>query len=116
MKDLPNVIAQRRDESHSELDLTFDMGCPWLDGHFPGQPILPGVVQIGWAVYFAGEIYGYHSGVHTLEQIKFRRPILPGKRLTLHLIPDVQQHKLRYEYRDADSNYSSGTLYFEAGQ
>jgi 3-hydroxymyristoyl/3-hydroxydecanoyl-(acyl carrier protein) dehydratase len=114
MKGLPNVIAQRRDETHCELDLTFNADCPWLEGHFPGQPILPGVVQIGWAVHFAGKIYGYHTGVHTLEQIKFRQPIFPGKHLTLHLMPDLQRHKLRYEYRDADSNYSSGTLHFEA--
>jgi len=114
MKGLPIVTAQRRDDTHSELDLMVNSDCPWLEGHFPGQPILPGVVQIGWAVHFACEIYGYNPGVNILEQVKFRRPILPGKHLTLHLTPSADSHKLRYEYRDATASYSSGSLHFGA--
>ncbi|HVA55977.1 MAG TPA: thioester dehydrase [Gammaproteobacteria bacterium] len=114
MRGLPIVTAQRRDDTHSELDLMVNSDCPWLEGHFPGQPILPGVVQIGWAVHFACEIYGYSPGVNRLEQVKFKRPILPGKYLTLHLTPSGDLHKLRYEYRDSISSFSSGTLHFGA--
>ncbi|HVC37868.1 MAG TPA: thioester dehydrase [Gammaproteobacteria bacterium] len=114
MKGLPIVIAQRRDGMHSELDLKINPDCPWLEGHFPGQPILPGVVQIGWAVHFACELYGFNPGVNALEHIKFRRPILPGTHLTLHLTPGADRQKLRYEYRDTTASYSSGTLHFGA--
>jgi len=37
---------------------------------------------------------------------------LPGKHLTLHLTPSADLHKLRYEYRDATTSYSSGSLHF----
>ncbi|MGB9429025.1 MAG: thioester dehydrase [Gammaproteobacteria bacterium] len=112
MNSLPVIVARRHDAIHSELDIVVSADNPWFDGHFPGQPILPGVVQIGWAVHFACELHGFDAYVTTLEQIKFRRPILPGAQLTLHLMPEASTRKLRYEYRDAELRYSSGTLQF----
>lgn len=110
MNGLPEVVATRGDAQHSELELIVTADNPWFNGHFPGQPILPGVVQIGWAVHFAGTACAMHADVYALEQIKFRRPILPGARLTLRLTPIADQRKLKFEYRDAEHIYSSGTL------
>jgi 3-hydroxyacyl-[acyl-carrier-protein] dehydratase len=110
MNGLPVILAQRVDAACSELELGIEAGNPWFEGHFPGQPILPGVVQIGWAVHFANALHGLGPAVANLEQIKFKRPIFPGTRLTLRLTPSADGKKLRYEYRDADSVYSSGTL------
>jgi 3-hydroxymyristoyl/3-hydroxydecanoyl-(acyl carrier protein) dehydratase len=112
MNGLPVIVARRADGTHSELDLLVAADNPWFDGHFPGNPILPGVVQIGWAVHFACELHGFKPGLTALEQVKFKRPILPGARLTLHLKAGGDGRKLRYEYRDADASYSSGTLNF----
>lgn len=112
MNGLPIVLAQRHAAAHSELDIEVTADNPWFEGHFPGRLILPGVVQIGWAVHYAGELHGLKSSVRLLEQIKFKRPILPGTQLTLHLTPDRAAGRLRYEYRDAQQSYSSGTLHF----
>lgn len=114
MNGLPVVVAQRRDSAHSELDLVVAPDSPWFEGHFPNRPVLPGVVQIGWAVHFARELHDLKPTVAALEQIKFKRPIMPGTRLTLHLTPGQDGQKLRYEYRDAATSYSSGTLNFGA--
>lgn len=114
MTGLPVVIAQRRHSMHCEIDLIISADNPWFEGHFPGQPILPGVVQIGWAAHFAGELYGIIPIVNTLEQIKFKHTIHPNMQLTLHLTRDINQNKLHYEYRDAGIIYSNGTLVFEA--
>ena len=111
---LPVITARRLDNAHSELDLLVAADNPWFEGHFPGQPILPGVVQIGWAVHFACELHGFKPGATALEQIKFKRPILPGAQMTLHLTRGKDGRKLRYEYRDAATIYSSGTLNFGA--
>lgn len=112
MNGLPEIIAQRSENSRREIDIRVDAANPWFTGHFPEQPILPGVVQIGWAVHFAGEVCGLGTAVRNLEQIKFRRPIMPGARLTLRLTPSADGAKLRYEFRDADHSYSSGVLNF----
>jgi 3-hydroxymyristoyl/3-hydroxydecanoyl-(acyl carrier protein) dehydratase len=112
MNGLPTIVSQHRDAERSELEILVDLSNPWFDGHFPQFAILPGVVQIGWAEHFARALYGFDTGVSLLEQIKFKRPILPGARLTLVLKPDMPARKLRYEYRDADTSYSTGMLNF----
>lgn len=114
MNGLPTIIGKRREAECSEFDILVEAGNPWFEGHFPQFAILPGVAQIGWAEHFARTLYGFDTGVLALEQVKFKRPILPGARLTLVLKPDMRTHKLRYEYRDADTTYSTGTLNFGA--
>jgi 3-hydroxymyristoyl/3-hydroxydecanoyl-(acyl carrier protein) dehydratase len=110
MNGLPVILAQRADATRSELELGIEADNPWFEGHFPGQPILPGVVQIGWAVHFAHTLHSLGPEVVNLEQIKFKRPIFPGARLTLRLTPSADRQTLRYEYCDAETSYSSGLL------
>ena len=65
---------------------------PCLEGHFPGNPIMPGVLliealaQTGLICLFdlklidpGGEFF--FTGI---EQVKFRRPVVPGDLLHLH--------------------------------
>lgn len=112
MNSLPTVLARREAAGRSELDIEVQADNPWFEGHFPQFAILPGVVQIGWAAHFAHELHGLGPGVTSMDQIKFKRPILPGARITLILKPDAAARRVRYEYQDAESSYSSGTLQF----
>ncbi|MGE5626212.1 MAG: hypothetical protein ACM3ZT_11760 [Bacillota bacterium] len=112
MNGLPRILAERRGENSVELDIEVPLDSPWFEGHFDGMAILPGVVQIGWAAHYAGVFYRLGPDIRALEQIKFRRPISPGARLSLQIMADPATGKARYEYRDADASYSSGTLNF----
>lgn len=112
MNGLPLVIERRQDATGSMLRLRVETSNPWFEGHFPQFAILPGVVQIGWAEHYACELYGHAPGLRTVEQVKFKRPILPGTELELVLRPDAAAGKLRYEYRDAETSYSAGVLRF----
>ncbi|HEX7964601.1 MAG TPA: hypothetical protein VF651_02680 [Gammaproteobacteria bacterium] len=112
MKGLPTILARRDADGRTELELEVGAGNPWFEGHFPAMAILPGVVQIGWAAHFAHALHGLGPGVTAMEQVKFRRPILPGARVTLELKPDAAKGRLRYEYRAGGESCSSGTLVF----
>jgi len=110
---LPKILARRDAAGRTELDIEVGEDNPWFAGHFPEMALLPGVVQIGWAAHFGHALHGLGPGVNTLEQVKFKRPIQPGARLTLTLKIDLAAGKLRYEYQDAEHSYSSGALQFE---
>ena len=98
------------DDARVELDINSDL--VWFVGHFPGHPILPGVVQLAWAVYFSREIFGYGPNVSAIEQLKFKRPIGPGRHVTLLLMRRAADTAVSFEYRDVHTSFSSGCLRF----
>lgn len=58
-----------------------------FQGHFPDNPILPGVLQIDWAVHTTAEAFATlpASAFSGMSQIKFIQPIAPGSWLKLEL-------------------------------
>jgi 3-hydroxyacyl-[acyl-carrier-protein] dehydratase len=66
---------------------------PHFTGHFPGKPVMPGVLIIEALAQTAGAIClhnipdGKPSLVYfmTIDNAKFRRPVVPGDRLELHV-------------------------------
>lgn len=66
----------------------------WCAGHFPGKPIMPGVLQIEalaqTACFIALSHLGYTDGsalgyFTTMEKIKFSHKVMPGDVLELHV-------------------------------
>lgn len=112
MNGLPTCLQQQSHGDHAELQLRIAADLPWFAGHFEHHAILPGVVQIGWAVHYAQQVFGFGPKLASMEQIKFKRPIGPGLELSLHLNRKHQGKGVRYEYRSADTSYSSGSLTF----
>ncbi len=56
---------------------------PFFAGHFPGHPILPGVVALGWMLQAAERLLGRPLGAVELLNVKFQVVIPPGAELTL---------------------------------
>lgn len=60
---------------------------PFFQGHFPGNPIMPGVLIVEAMAQVAG-ILAFKSGVQgkgvlflSIEKVKFRKPIVPGDQI-----------------------------------
>jgi 3-hydroxyacyl-[acyl-carrier-protein] dehydratase len=51
---------------------------PCLPGHFPGRPIVPGVVVLEHVLAAIEAMHGPLSGLR-LPQVKFAQPLLPGE-------------------------------------
>lgn len=64
---------------------------PSLPGHFPGSPVVPGVVVLD-LVLKTSELWQQHAmNVTGLRQVKFHAPLLPAERaeVTLELEADA---------------------------
>ena len=66
------------------MDFVIDPSHPSLPGHFPGDPIVPGVVLLDHVV---DAIEALHGPLHRLRlpQVKFLQPLRPGQAARVEL-------------------------------
>lgn len=66
---------------------------PWVPAHFPGRPIMPGVLvlealaQLAGLLAYASSPFDAQSSLMYflgIDKAKFRHPVVPGDRLDLH--------------------------------
>lgn len=76
------------------MDFVVDAAHPSLPGHFPGNPIVPGVVLLDHVI---DAIEARHGALATLRlpQVKFMQPLLPGEPARIELDGDVPRWKFR---------------------
>ncbi|MFO0751895.1 MAG: 3-hydroxyacyl-ACP dehydratase FabZ [Thermodesulfovibrionales bacterium] len=67
------------------------MNEPFFQGHFPGNPVMPGVLTVEAMAQVAG-ILAFKSGAQgktvyfmSIDKVKFRRPVLPGDQLRMEV-------------------------------
>ncbi len=106
----PEIIEQRLTGSRAELLLALPAGMRCFDGHFPGFPVLPGVVQIHWAVGFARRLLGAEGVFLGMQQIKFNDIVFPGDRLSLALQWEPDAGRLVFDYTAGGRKASSGRI------
>ena len=63
-----------------------DPGHPSLAGHFPGNPVLPGVVVLDRVISAAEAWLGGGWRVGGLPQVKFVSPLRPGDEAFIRLV------------------------------
>jgi len=110
--ELPTVLHRQVADDRVSMRLEIHPDLAWFSGHFPKRPILPGVVQIAWAVHFSRESFAYGVEIYSLDQIKFKRPISPGRQVTLLLARHPADNAVSFEYRDERASFASGRLTF----
>ena len=108
----PVVTAERATPEGCALELDVPDDLAWCRGHFPGYPIVPGVVLVHWALAQGRRLFATPASAPIALQVKFRRPIRPGDRLTLELRHAAAQRRLSFAYRDAETICSSGQATF----
>lgn len=106
----PYVVGTRVAGPRADLQLHVDAGLGCFEGHFPGFPILPGVIQIDWAVACARDYLALSLPVKTLDRLKFTNPIQPGMKLELTLEMDESGNFVLFRYHSGDTVFSVGRL------
>lgn len=61
-------------------------GHPAFDGHFPGRPVLPGVVLLDEVLAAIARETG-HIAPCRLGRVKFVSPVVPGEEVAILLAP-----------------------------
>ena len=85
----------------------------YFDGHFPGLPVLPGVVQVHWAAHLAAEHLHQRCKGSRIDQLKFLAIVHPETDLTLTLRLDRAASAVHFAYSDGSRAISSGRISIE---
>jgi UDP-3-O-[3-hydroxymyristoyl] N-acetylglucosamine deacetylase/3-hydroxyacyl-[acyl-carrier-protein] dehydratase len=90
----PFLMIDRVTEFRGEDELTaiknVTINEPFFQGHFPGNPVMPGVLQLesmaqaaGLLMLRRGSLEGKTSLFMSADKVKFRKPVRPGDRLVV---------------------------------
>lgn len=113
---MPDVLAIRRlDDDTAEVAIALPADHPAFAGHFPDRPILPGVVQLDWAVRLAARSFGHAFRPTRRFQIKYTRLLTPlpaDSSVSLRL--GRVRRGITFTYRVGDTILSSGRIWLDA--
>ncbi|MBN1547892.1 MAG: hypothetical protein JW902_14675 [Syntrophaceae bacterium] len=78
------------------------MGSPWYAGHFPGDPILPGIAILAMvkeSILAVESRRGRSIRIDGIRRVRFRLPVRPDDRLTLTFTQSGQGKRLLYTFK-----------------
>lgn len=102
----------QRGAAKAQAELLISPDLYHFQGHFPEQPILPGVVQIDWAITLARSIYTLPPRLVRMEALKFQALIEPGMRLLVDLDWQAERGVLEFRAHSAAGAHASARLLF----
>ena len=117
---IDRVISMDGDTSLTALK-NVSVNEPFFPGHFPGHPVMPGVLQLeamaqaaGIMLLRKGSAEGKVAFFMSADKVKFRKPVIPGDQLIIVATLDkVRGNKLataKVECKVADHVVSSASL------
>lgn len=115
----PTIIStqtQAQDENQPSVVITMRVDDDILDftGHFANHPLLPGVTQVDWAIYYGQMHLQANSVFQGMEVLKFQEPILPNTEVELELRWVKDKEKLHFAFSskqgESVSKHSSGRI------
>ena len=88
----------RSKENEISTDIHIPSDSPWFDGHFPGEPILPGVAQIGMVFDAIRKAHNQDLIISGVRRVRFKRMIRPDDRLKIIATP-LRKEMGAYSFR-----------------
>ncbi|WP_226499862.1 acyl-CoA synthetase family protein [Pseudomonas sp. MWU16-30322] len=106
----PEVLEQLETDGEWSLQLSVPQDLAYFSGHFPKAPVLPGVVQVEWALNLGRHLLNLPGKFAGMEVLKFQQLVRPGDEVQLHLRFDPERGKLYFAYRNDTATCSSGRI------
>ena len=112
---LPHVRELERTGDRVLLEVTAPSNLYYFDGHFDVAPILPGVVQVDWAIHYGRQYFTLPAIFKGINALKFQQVIQPAQPVRLELLHDAAKGNLQFRYASDAGQHSSGRVVLLAG-
>jgi len=113
-------LTDMRDDEHAIGIKNVTANEPQFTGHFPDNPVMPGVLVIEGMAQTAGTLVLWHLGQQahgrkvyflTIDKAKFRKPAIPGDTIEYHVDKIAHRRNMWWYRAEAKVN---GALIAEA--
>jgi hypothetical protein len=104
----PRLLRVSLASGRVSLRLAAEADHPAFAGHFPGHPILPGILLVHWAAQFAEGFLGVGAGCGEVANLKFTEPTFPGQAFELAL--ESRPEGVAFEFSREGKPKASGML------
>jgi 3-hydroxyacyl-[acyl-carrier-protein] dehydratase len=92
--------------------VTTQVNSPWFTGHFPNNPILPGIAQLGMVVDLIAKTKEGDLCITGLSRVKFRKIIRPGDQLDIQVTCDELENHFMFKITSGNEDVCSGKMFF----
>ena len=99
-----SLLKEIKVSNHNYIEALADVPAdsPWFSGHFPGEPILPGLAL----VYMAEQAIiqdalakGDQVQLHALKRVRFTQPVRPGETLSLNIVSEEAGEDILFSFK-----------------
>jgi len=92
--------------------VTTDADSPWFAGHFPDDPILPGIAQLKMVADLISQAQEGNLIMTGLSRIKFRKIVRPGEQLDIHTTRGKGKNNYTFRITSGKEDVCSGMMVF----
>ncbi len=99
-------------EINITASVTTDGNSPWFSGHFPDNPILPGIAQLKMVVDLLAKEFAGKLCVTGLSRVKFRKIVKPDEILDVHVTGSNTENQYIFRITSGNEDVCSGRMFF----
>ena len=88
--------------NHIEALAEVPADSPWFSGHFPGEPILPGIALVHLvkqAIAQEALKRGEQFQLHALKRVRFTQPVRPGDTLSVNISSENKGEEVLFHFK-----------------
>ena len=104
------VLHANEEAREYAFEGTVPLDLAWFGGHFADFPLVPGVIEVQWAMDLAARFDWGRQTVQHIENLKYQHFVRPHDTVQLTLRHDVAKNKIHFAIRQGDTPCASGRM------
>ena len=104
MEDQWSLLKEVKTTNNNHIQALAEVSAdsPWFSGHFPGEPILPGIAVVHivkQAITQEMLKKGDKLELHALKRVRFTQPVRPGDTLSVDISSEDKGEEILFHFK-----------------
>ena len=104
------VLHENAEVREYEFEGVVPLDLTYFGGHFADFPLVPGVIEVQWAMDLAARFDWGRKAVQHIENLKYQHFVRPHDTVQLTLRHDAAKNKIHFAIRQGDTPCASGRV------